>query len=134
MLFDLFGAERLVWGSDWPVLTLAGGYQDWFDLAREAIAAKEASAVPRRDGRQCPAASIARNGGPPYPRLIWSQSCRSTLPVAGHGAFDLKRRMAWLAIAWRLVVVLLALWLARAFIAAEFARNYFRISWRHCFG
>ena len=24
VLFDLFGADRLVWGSDWPVLTLAG--------------------------------------------------------------------------------------------------------------
>jgi L-fuconolactonase len=45
VLFDLFGAERLVWGSDWPVLTLAGNYQDWFELAREAIAAKQPSAV-----------------------------------------------------------------------------------------
>ena len=24
-----FGPERLMWGSDWPVLTLAGGYADW---------------------------------------------------------------------------------------------------------
>jgi len=46
VLFDLFGADRLVWGSDWPVLTLAGAYLDWFALAREAIAAKEESAVP----------------------------------------------------------------------------------------
>ena len=45
-LFDLFGADRLVWGSDWPVLTLAGAYPDWFALAREAIAAKQESAVP----------------------------------------------------------------------------------------
>jgi len=37
----------------------------------------------------------------------------------------LKRRH-WLAAAIGLVVVLLALWLARAYIAAEFARNYFR--------
>jgi L-fuconolactonase len=46
VLFDLFGADRLVWGSDWPVLTLAGTYPDWFALAREAIAAKQESAVP----------------------------------------------------------------------------------------
>jgi len=46
VLFDLFGADRLVWGSDWPVLTLAGTYADWFALAREAIAAKQESAVP----------------------------------------------------------------------------------------
>jgi L-fuconolactonase len=45
ILFDLFGPQRLIWGSDWPVLTLAGGYQDWFELAREAVAAKESSAV-----------------------------------------------------------------------------------------
>jgi len=37
----------------------------------------------------------------------------------------LKRRH-WLAIATGLVVALLALWLSRAYIAAEFARNYFR--------
>lgn len=33
----LFGPERLVWGSDWPVLKLAsahGGYEDWFDTCR----------------------------------------------------------------------------------------------------
>ena len=45
VLFDLFGAERLVWGSDWPVLTLAGSYSGWFAQAREAIAAKQESAV-----------------------------------------------------------------------------------------
>lgn len=45
LLFDHFGPARLIWGSDWPVLTLAGNYQDWFDLAREAVAAREPSAV-----------------------------------------------------------------------------------------
>lgn len=44
-LYDLFGPRRLIWGSDWPVLTLAGDYQRWFELAREAIAAREPSAV-----------------------------------------------------------------------------------------
>ena len=28
-LLDWFEPERLIWGSDWPVLTLAGGYEDW---------------------------------------------------------------------------------------------------------
>jgi L-fuconolactonase len=45
MLFDLFGPARLLWGSDWPVLTLAGDYTGWLELAREAIAAKEPTAV-----------------------------------------------------------------------------------------
>jgi L-fuconolactonase len=46
VLFDLFGPQRLLWGSDWPVLTLAGGYRDWFNLAHDAIAAKDPSAIP----------------------------------------------------------------------------------------
>ena len=29
-----FGADRLIWGSDWPVLTLAAPYDRWLDLAR----------------------------------------------------------------------------------------------------
>jgi len=44
-LYDLFGDGRLIWGSDWPVLTLAGDYQEWFELARQAIAARQSSAV-----------------------------------------------------------------------------------------
>jgi L-fuconolactonase len=45
ILFDLFGPERLLWGSDWPVLGLAGTYRDWFELARDAAAARQSSAV-----------------------------------------------------------------------------------------
>lgn len=50
-LFDLFGPARLIWGSDWPVLTLspwkseAGDYRHWHDQAREAIAARDVGAV-----------------------------------------------------------------------------------------
>jgi L-fuconolactonase len=33
-MFDRFGAERLLWGSDWPVLTLRGDYAHWLTLAR----------------------------------------------------------------------------------------------------
>lgn len=33
-VFDCFGAERLLWGSDWPVLTLRGDYAHWLALAR----------------------------------------------------------------------------------------------------
>jgi len=44
-LFELFGADRLLWGSDWPVLTLAGDYRGWFQLARETIAGRDRGAV-----------------------------------------------------------------------------------------
>lgn len=33
-----FGADRVMWGSDWPVLELAGDYPGWLDCA-EALAA-----------------------------------------------------------------------------------------------
>ncbi|MET0355199.1 MAG: amidohydrolase family protein [Cellvibrio sp.] len=41
-LYELFGAERLMWGSDWPVLNLAAnrryaGYADWLALARKLL-------------------------------------------------------------------------------------------------
>jgi L-fuconolactonase len=33
-----FGADRLVWGSDWPVLELAGSYSQWFAETRQLLA------------------------------------------------------------------------------------------------
>jgi len=27
---NCFGPQRLLWGSDWPVVDLAGGYAKWF--------------------------------------------------------------------------------------------------------
>jgi L-fuconolactonase len=33
----VFGAERLLWGSDWPVVELAGGYSRWLDTARSLV-------------------------------------------------------------------------------------------------
>lgn len=34
MLWTLFGPQRLLWGSDWPVLRLAAGYADWWQMAQ----------------------------------------------------------------------------------------------------
>ncbi|MEP3048167.1 MAG: amidohydrolase family protein [Roseibium sp.] len=33
-VLDAFGPTRLMWGSDWPVLELAGTYEDWFHCAQ----------------------------------------------------------------------------------------------------
>jgi L-fuconolactonase len=33
ILWNTFGSDRLVWGSDWPVLMLAGSYQGWLKQA-----------------------------------------------------------------------------------------------------
>lgn len=32
-----FGPDRLVWGSDWPVLTMAAHYGDWMDFALSEV-------------------------------------------------------------------------------------------------
>jgi L-fuconolactonase len=33
-----FGTDRLMWGSDWPVVNLAGGYEKWFAAAETLLA------------------------------------------------------------------------------------------------
>lgn len=48
ILRDLFGPSRLLWGSDWPVLTKAASYGNWLELAQDPLAdlgAAEAAAV-----------------------------------------------------------------------------------------
>ncbi len=60
-LLAKFGAERLMWGSDWPVVDLRGGYRAWLDWthawldtiqpeAREAILSRTARTFYRLDG------------------------------------------------------------------------------------
>ena len=34
-ILNLFGPDKLMWGSDWPVLTMADSYGNWFDLAMD---------------------------------------------------------------------------------------------------
>jgi len=36
-IFRCFGAGRILWGSDWPVLKLASSYAEWLRLAREWV-------------------------------------------------------------------------------------------------
>ena len=36
-LLNCFGAERLLWGSDWPVLELAADYDTWNDFTAEFL-------------------------------------------------------------------------------------------------
>jgi L-fuconolactonase len=37
-LLDCFGPDRLMWGSDWPVLNLAGGYDNWLEMSQKLTA------------------------------------------------------------------------------------------------
>jgi len=36
-LLDVFGPRRLLWGSDWPVVNLAGGYARWREATMELL-------------------------------------------------------------------------------------------------
>jgi L-fuconolactonase len=36
-LLDVFGPHRLMWGSDWPVVELAGGYLRWRDATLQLL-------------------------------------------------------------------------------------------------
>jgi L-fuconolactonase len=36
-LLQCFGPQRLMWGSDWPVLNLASGYSNWLELSQTLI-------------------------------------------------------------------------------------------------
>ncbi len=40
-----FGSDRVMWGSDWPVLTLAGAYEGWWDAAHALVAPENAPGV-----------------------------------------------------------------------------------------
>ena len=40
--FEVFGADRLMFGSDWPVSELGGGYERVFAATQELLAARSA--------------------------------------------------------------------------------------------
>ena len=37
-VIKVFGPDRVMWGSDWPVLNLNGNYSSWFETARACVA------------------------------------------------------------------------------------------------
>lgn len=42
-LLDCFGPQRLLWGSDWPVVTLACDYRCWFETSERLLAGLSAT-------------------------------------------------------------------------------------------
>jgi L-fuconolactonase len=44
-VIDAFGPDRLIWGSDWPVVTLATSYNAWLNLARHSIPMNHHAAI-----------------------------------------------------------------------------------------
>lgn len=54
-LLDWFGTDRLIWGSDWPVLTLAAGHGDWLSLTDallDGLTRDERAAILGGNGRR----------------------------------------------------------------------------------
>ncbi len=51
-LWNAFGAERLMWGSDWPVLRLAGDYDAWLAQCQRLVPATDQEAVFRGNARR----------------------------------------------------------------------------------
>ena len=46
-LLNWFGPERLMWGSDWPVLNLAATYEHWHSLSNTLLSALDAASCER---------------------------------------------------------------------------------------
>lgn len=44
-ILELFGSERVIWGSDWPVLLLAGCYGSWLTQCREIVPSADHDAI-----------------------------------------------------------------------------------------
>ena len=36
-VLECFGANRMVWGSDWPVVNLGKGLQEWIEVTRNIL-------------------------------------------------------------------------------------------------
>jgi len=43
-LIECFGPERMMWGSDWPVVTLAGTYAEWREASVQVLATLDQAA------------------------------------------------------------------------------------------
>lgn len=44
-ILDAFGPDRVLWGSDWPVVTTVAPYADWFAMAHDLVPAEQRDAV-----------------------------------------------------------------------------------------
>lgn len=49
---DVYAPDRLIWGSDWPVVNLVSDYASWLDIARAAIPAEMHAAVFEQNARR----------------------------------------------------------------------------------
>lgn len=61
-LLNCFGAGRLIWGSDWPVVTLAADYGRWLTTAERLMALLDAPARAKVFGGNAAATYLSHRG------------------------------------------------------------------------
>jgi len=44
-ILEVFGAQRVMWGSDWPVVNLASSYNEWWRITRKYLNDHEALSI-----------------------------------------------------------------------------------------
>ncbi|MCA6123860.1 amidohydrolase family protein [Bradyrhizobium sp. WSM 1704] len=60
-----FGPQRLLWGSDWPVVNLAGGYAQWFAASETLLADLSSNAKNAIFGGNAARVYLSSRGRPP---------------------------------------------------------------------
>jgi L-fuconolactonase len=74
-VLDVFGPERVLWASDWPVLELAGSYERWWQLSRDITAAfSESERQAIFGGNACREYRLAARDGTTSPQGITAGS------------------------------------------------------------
>ena len=63
MLVTCFGPRRMLWGSDWPVVNLAGGYAKWLAAAETLLADLSAGERAGIFGGNAARVYLSRRGG-----------------------------------------------------------------------
>ncbi|OJY38132.1 MAG: amidohydrolase [Rhizobiales bacterium 65-9] len=58
----IFGAERMLWGSDWPVVDLAGGYDRWREASLALLAGLDVEARANVLGRNAERIYLSKRG------------------------------------------------------------------------
>ncbi|MCZ8183694.1 MAG: amidohydrolase family protein [Beijerinckiaceae bacterium] len=61
-VMEAFGPERILFGSDWPVLEMAGTYADWLDIVERTIAGLSAEAQAAIMGGNAARIYLAKRG------------------------------------------------------------------------
>lgn len=64
-VLECFGPQRILWGSDWPVVNLAGGYDKWFAASETLLAGLPPDQKAAIFGGNVARIYLSRRGRPP---------------------------------------------------------------------